>query len=242
MQLQKDTKRTKSPHGRWYGDACGTAFGLELLGERWSLLIVRELMFGPRRFSDIRAHLPGISAKVLTERLNGLESHGVIARSTAPDPTPTQLYGLTDWGYAAEPIIQELGRWAAASPLHNPTLPLSPASFMLSLRTMFKSGAAQGMTAVVLFSIGAAQFTARLGNCALPVTRGAADAPDLHFIAPAAPPLAAVFYGDAASKTVGVEITGDADLRRRFIDLFELPDQYTTYRPLRRPALTSVVS
>lgn len=228
MKLQKDTTLAKFPHGRWYGDACGTAFGLELLGERWSLLIVRELMFGARRFSDIRASLPGLSAKVLTERLAGLEGYGVIVRSTAPDPTPAQLYGLTDWGYAAEPIVTELGRWAAASPLHDPTLPLSPVSFMLSLRTMLRTDTAQGMTAVIQFSIGTAHFTARLEHCALPVTRGGTNAPDLHFTAPAAPSLAAVFYGNMAPDTVNVEITGDAELSARFIDLFELPAQYTT--------------
>ncbi|GAW35417.1 HTH-type transcriptional regulator YodB [Roseovarius sp. A-2] len=228
MKLQKDTTSAESPHGRWYADACGAAFGLELLGERWSMLIVRELMFGPRRFSDIRTSLPGLSAKVLTERLAGLEANGVIVRSTAPDPAPAQLYGLTDWGYAAEPIISELGRWAAASPLHDPTLPLSPVSFMLSLRTMLKTDAAQGMKVVVQFTIGKARFTARLEDGAMPVTRGETNASDLHFTAPAAPPLAAVFYGNMAPETVGVEITGVAGLCHRFVDLFELPTQCTT--------------
>jgi DNA-binding HxlR family transcriptional regulator len=228
MKLQKEPTLAKSPHGRWYGDACGTAFGLELLGERWSLLIVRELMFGARRFSDIRASLPGLSAKVLTERLAGLEGHGVIVRSTAPEPTPAQLYGLTDWGYAAEPIINELGRWAAASPLHDPTLPLSPVSFMLSLRTMLKTGAAKGMTAVVQFTIGTARFTAHLEDGAMPVTRGGTNAPDLHFTTPAAPPLAAVFYGNVSPDKAGVEIIGDEESCRRFIELFELPAHYTT--------------
>ena len=232
MKLQKETKSAKSPHGRWYGDACGTAFGLELLGERWSLLIVRELMFGPRRFSDIRTNLPGISAKVLTERLAGLEANGVVLRSTAPDPAPAQLYGLTEWGYAAEPLIQELGRWAAASPLHDPTLPLSPVSFMLSLRTMLDTEAAQGMEAEVLFTIGAARFTARLANGAMPVMRGNAKEPDLQFEAPAAAPLAAVFYGGVAPETVGAQITGAPDMVRRFISLFNLPPKYDqTYAP-----------
>lgn len=226
MQLQNETKSAENPHGRWYGDACGTAFGLELLGERWSLLIVRELMFGPRRFSDIRTNLPGISAKVLTERLAGLEANGVALRSTAPEPTPAQLYGLTEWGYAAEPIIQELGRWAAASPLHDPTLPLSPVSFMLSLRTMLDAGAAQDTEAVVVFAIGTAQFTARLANGAMPVTRGAADDPDLRLQAPSAPSLAAVFYGGAAPETVGVQITGAPELARAFISFFKLPPKY----------------
>ena len=70
MKLQKETKEGRIAHGRWYDDACGTAFALELVGERWSLLIVRELMLGGRRFTDLRGSLPGISAKVLTERLS----------------------------------------------------------------------------------------------------------------------------------------------------------------------------
>ncbi|MFU1479583.1 winged helix-turn-helix transcriptional regulator [Roseovarius sp. C7] len=194
MKLPKKTALAKSPHGRWYSDACGTAFGLELLGERWSLLIVRELMFGPRRFSDIRTNLPGISAKVLTERLAGLEANGVVLRSTATEPAPAQLYGLTEWGYAAEPVIQELGRWAAASPLHDPTLPLSPVSFMLSLRTMLDTEAARDLEAEVLFTIGSAQFTARLAKGAMPVKRGDAKEPDLRFEASAAPPCGGLLW------------------------------------------------
>lgn len=223
MKKQKVTKSANSPHGRWYADACGTAFGLELLGERWAMLIVRELMFGPRRFSDIRADLPGVSAKVLTERLAGLETNGVIVRSTAPKPTPAQLYGLTKWGYAAEPILQEIGRWAAASPLHDPTLPLSPVSFMLSLRTMLDTSAARGMSLIIVFEIGTAQFTARLDDGAMPVERGKAERADLRFKAQAAPPLAAVFYGDVAPEAVGLEVFGDAALCRDFVALFSLP-------------------
>lgn len=227
MKKQKVTRSAKSPHGRWYADACGTAFGLELLGERWAMLIVRELMFGPRRFSDIRADLPGVSAKVLSERLAGLEANGVVVRSTAPEPAPAQLYGLTEWGYAAEPILQEIGRWAAASPLHDPTLPLSPVSFMLSLRTMLDTAAARGTTLVIVFEIGTAQFTARLDDGAMPVERGAAERADIRFKAQAAPPLAAVFYGDVAPEAAGVETFGDAAQCRDFIALFSLPQPQT---------------
>ncbi|MBE9638733.1 winged helix-turn-helix transcriptional regulator [Salipiger mangrovisoli] len=224
MKLQKETDERKSPHGRWYADACGTAFGLEILGERWALLIVRELMFGPRRFSDLRASLPGISAKVLTERLAGLEASGVLRRETAPEPAPAQLYGLTRWGYAAEPILQELGRWAAASPLHDPTLPLSPVSFMLSLRTMFDAGAAGGLAATAVFAIGSARFTARLGDGVLPVARGETEDPDLRFEAGSGAALAAVFYGGAPPDAVGVVIHGDPKLAARFVGLFTLPE------------------
>lgn len=223
MELQKEIPSVSAPHGRWYADACGTAFGMELLGERWSLLIVRELMFGPRRFTDIRANLPGISAKVLTERLAGLEANGVVVRSTAPEPAPAQLYGLTEWGYAAEPLIQEIGRWAAASPLHDPTLPLSPVSFMLSLRTMLDREAARDLAVTAAFVIGPARFVARLANQKMPVERGETALPDLTFEATAAPPLAGVFYGEMSPADLGVRIVGDGELTRRFIACFNLP-------------------
>ncbi len=223
MKSHKVTSSGNAPHGRWYGDACGTAFGLELLGERWSLLVVRELMFGPRRFSDLRVSLPGISAKVLTERLSGLEAHGVLRRRTVVDPAPAQLYELTDWGYAAEPIVQEIGRWAAASPLHDPTLPLSPVSFMMSLRTMLDRRAAVDMRAVAVFVIGPAVFTARLAEGALPVERGEAEIPDLRFEAATAPQLAALVYGKVGPGTAGVTVAGEPGLVRRFLGLFSLP-------------------
>lgn len=225
MKSPKVTEQAESPHGRWYGDACGAAFGLELLGERWSLLIVRELMFGPRRFTDIRASLPGISAKVLSERLAGLEATGVVERVAAGEPTPAQLYGLTRWGHAAEPILQEVGRWAAASPLHDPTLPLSAVSFMLSLRTMLDRQACRDIEVAALFVIGPARFTARLSNGMMPVGRGEMGAIDLVFEAASAPPLAAVFYGGMTPDTVGVKVVGDARLVSGFIGLFNLPDK-----------------
>ena len=85
MKLEKVTKRLKGPQHRWYDDACGTAHALDLVGERWALLVMRELMFGPKRFSDLRAGLPGISANVLTQRLEGLEASraGAAAQAAA---------------------------------------------------------------------------------------------------------------------------------------------------------------
>ncbi|MBO0664292.1 helix-turn-helix transcriptional regulator [Jiella sp. MQZ9-1] len=223
MESQKVTKSDNGPHGKWYGDACGAAFALELIGERWSLLIMRELMLGPRRFSDIRADLPGISAKVLSERLAGLEAYGVLVRRTVPEPTPARLYELTKWGYAAEPILLELGRWAAASPLHDPRLPLSPVSFMLSLRTMLDRAAARDLSAVVVFAIGTVRFTACLKDGEIAIERGETVPADLRFTAPSGPVMAAVFYGRAAPSDVGVVIEGDPALARRVIAFFDLP-------------------
>lgn len=218
-----------SPHGRWYGDACGLAFAMELVGERWSLLVMRELMLGGRRFSDLRASLPGISAKVLTERLGWLESAGVLTRRTLAPPASVQIYELTEWGYLAEPSIRELGRWAAHSPGHNPQLPLSPVSFMLSLRTMIDERAARNMDVTAGFTLGDDSFLAEVRDGAMPVRRAEPGEGEIGFSAPLALPLLRVFYGKqdlreaVASGAIGLR--GDAGLAGRFIALFALPEK-----------------
>ena len=214
-------------HGKWYDDACGTAFAMELVGERWALLVVRELMFGARRFSDLRANLPGISAKVLTERLAGLEEAGVLNRRKLPPPVSAQVYELTEWGYRAEPLVQELGRWAAMSSRHDPTLPLSPVSLMLSMRTMFDPAKAAGMQATIGFDIGGETFVARLANGALPIERADPGIAEAVFRAPGAPVLAGLLYGgvgaDELERGAGLVIEGDRDLALAYADIFELP-------------------
>ena len=228
MELQKETNTpqgsSQARHGRWYDDACGTAFAMELIGERWSLLLVRELMLGPLRFSDLRANLPGISAKVLTERLAGLEQAGVIRRETLPPPASTQVYGLTEWGYLAEPAIQELGRWAARSVRHDPTLPLSAVSLMISLRTMLDRDKARLFDADVGFAIGQQSFRARLAQGALPIVREPVAGAEVVLRAPDAMTLATAIYGKVPPDRVpGLACTGDEGLVLRFIDLFHLP-------------------
>ena len=215
-------------HGKWYQDACGTAFAMELVGERWSMLIIRELMLGGRRFSDLRASLPGISAKVLTERLAGLEQAGVLTRRKLPPPSASQVYELTEWGYLAEPAIQELGRWAAHSHQHDATLPLSPVSLMLSFRTMLDKERAKMFDATIGFEVAGETYLAELGGGQLPIRRGEIDGADVVFRAPAAPLLAAVFYGKVPPEALageGVVIEGDRALAERFIDLFHLPEK-----------------
>src|SRR5918997_6222030 len=109
MKSEKITKKDAEAHRRRYDDACAAAHALDLVGERWALLVMRELMMEPRRFSDLRASLPGISANVLTQRLESLETAGVLHRRKLPPPAASQVYELTPWGYEAEPIFQALG-------------------------------------------------------------------------------------------------------------------------------------
>lgn len=220
MQLENVTKRPKSEPRRNYDDACGTAHGLELIGERWALLVLRELMLGARRFSGLRADLPGISANVLSQRLTELETKGLVRKVQLPPPASVQVYEATEWGLEAEPLIQTLGRWAARSPAHDPTLFLSGVSIMLSFRTMLDAGRAAGVRGRFGFRFGANHFVGTLESGQFAVVRGPIDGCDVIFTsAPTA--LAAVVYGGAPLETVAVE--GDQPLARNFVTLFPLP-------------------
>lgn len=226
MKLRKETESSEVRHGRWYEDACGTAFAMELIGERWSLLVVRELMMGPRRFSELKKALNGISAKVLTERLESLEHAGAVMKRMLPPPAGVQVYELTEWGYLAEPAIQELGRWAATSPRHDPTLPLSPVSLMLSFRTMLDKARAREFDATIGFDVAGETYLAQLKDGQLPIRRGEIEHAQVTFRAPAAPLLAALFYVKVPLEELagqGVRVEGDAKLAERFVDLFHLP-------------------
>lgn len=199
---------------------------LELVGERWSLLIVRELMFGPRRFNELKNGLPGISANVLTQRLEGMEASGILVRRKLPPPASVQVYELTRLGYAAETVVKELGRWAAQSPLHDPTLPLSAASIMLSFRTMLDAGRAEGIDAEIGFRFGEEEFRAHLANSQIPIRRGEAAGAELIF-ATMPTVLAAAVYGgvplDELEKAGALVIEGNRSLAERFVTLFPLP-------------------
>jgi DNA-binding HxlR family transcriptional regulator len=224
MKLQKNTKR----HGKWYDDACGTAFALELLGERWSLLIVRELMLGARRFSDLRASLPGISAKVLTERLEGLMAADIVQRRKLAPPSSAQVYELTAWGYQAEEAIKSLGRWAAASPQHDATLPLSAVSLILSLRTMFDPELAEGVELCGELSVADEAFQVEIAGARLRAERGKCADPDFSISAPGASPIAIAVHGKvdfAELAGMGLAVTGDEGAARWFVACFRMPDK-----------------
>ncbi|MBA3669402.1 MAG: helix-turn-helix transcriptional regulator [Sphingomonas sp.] len=222
MKLKNVTELAKSETRRGYDDACGTAHGLELIGERWALLVLRELMLGPRRFSDLRADLPGISANVLTQRLGELEAKGLVRRTRLPPPANIQVYEATDWGLEAEPLIQTLGRWAARSPRHDPALPLSGVSLMLSFKTMIDAQRARKIDARIGFRFGRDTYVARLKKGAIKIARAPIKDCDLLFEgAPTA--LAAVVYGGQPLDLI--DVVGDHVLAERFVTLFPLPSK-----------------
>ncbi len=227
MKLRKVTNSGSGASKRRYDDACGTAHALDLIGERWALLVMRELMLGPKRFSDLRGSLPGISANVLTQRLEGLEAAGILKRRKLPPPAPVQVYELTPWGYESEPIFQALGRWAARSPAHDPSLPLSSASLILSFRTMFDPQAAEGLDARYELRLGEDRFHAEVAEGRFEIERGGAERPDAIVESDPGTLAALVYEGrDLADalRTGEIRIEGDRPAVERFLTLFPMPE------------------
>lgn len=228
MKLEKMTSDEKGMGKRWYDDACGTALALEFIGERWSLLIMRELMYGPRRFSEIKAQLPGISANVLTQRLEGLEAHGILVKRRLASSPTVQVYELTPWGLEVEPIFMATGRWATRSLRHDPTLPLSPASCMMSFRTMIDHDKARGLDFTIAFRFPGDAFVGHVANGDIVIRRGEDAGADVTFLSDTTT-LAVTIYGKipfAAQEAAGsLRIEGDRDAAQRFADLFTLPEK-----------------
>lgn len=195
---------------------------------------MRELMLGPKRFSDLRATLPGISANVLTQRLEGLEDVGVLIRRELPPPSAARVYELTEWGAEAEPIFQALGRWAARSPLHDPTRPFSTNSLVLSLRTMFNAERAEGLACALALKIGRETFRVSVGNGRIAIERGAASGVDAALEGEARA-IAAAIYGDvpleALEASGALKASGDRAVLARFFTLFPLPPKAPAPQP-----------
>ncbi|MGF1627671.1 MAG: winged helix-turn-helix transcriptional regulator [Alphaproteobacteria bacterium] len=221
MKLEKITNST-----RRYEDACATAHALDLVGDRWALLVMRELMLGPRRFGDLRASLPGLSANVLTQRLEGLEAAGIVRRRKLPPPASVQVYQLTEWGQESEPILLALGKWAVRSPRHDPSLPLSPVALMLSFRAKFDPARAAGVDLAIAFRFGLDAFSVAVRDGVLAIERGEPATPDVELSgSPSA--VAALLYGkvplDDLTRQGALIVAGDAAALIRFAGIFELP-------------------
>ena len=224
MQLEKATSDGRSEEKRRFEDACGLAHALELVGERWAMLVLRELAYGPRRFSELKADLKGISANVLTQRLTELERRGLVRRLKLPPPASVQVYEATRWGLEAIPMIAALGRWAARSPLHNPALRMSHVSVMMSLQTLLSPEKANGLHARVGFNFGDADYVATLHDGRLDVERGNTADCDVTLTGPPTA-VAGVIHGGAPFDTIRID--GDLALARRFVTLFPLPEKVT---------------
>jgi DNA-binding HxlR family transcriptional regulator len=212
---------------RTYDDGCAAAHALDLVGERWALLVVRELLLGPKRFTDLRAGLPHASPNVLSERLRGLEEVGIVRRRRLPPPAASKIYELTAWGEELEPVIIRLGRWGARSPSKPADAPLGVDSLILSLRTMFDPVAAGDLEATYELIMGEDRFSAEVSRGDFEVVRGGAERPDA-IVEADSNSLAGLIYGglslSEALRSGEVKIEGDEEAVEHFLELFPLPE------------------
>jgi DNA-binding HxlR family transcriptional regulator/putative sterol carrier protein len=211
---------------RTYGDGCAIARGLDLVGERWALLIVRDLLLGPKRYTDLRRGLPNASPNVLSHRLDELERAGVIRRRKLPPPAAARIYELTDWGRELEETVLSLGRWAARSPAPPSDDPIASAdSVLLALRARFDPGAARGLRAGYELRLGEDRFRVEVADGAIEVARGDADHADAT-IDTDPDTLNAVLWGGRslteAQRAGTLTVEGDKAAVERFVRLFPI--------------------
>jgi DNA-binding HxlR family transcriptional regulator len=211
---------------RTYGSYCGIAYALELVGERWALLVVRDLILGPKRFTDLRRGLPRIPSNVLSSRLKELEYAGIVRRRLLARPQTGVVYELTEYGRELEDILLRLGRWGAQS-LAEPRLQdtVNVDSLILALRATFQPEAARGLTVSYELRLGKIVLHAHIDNGALEVGEGPLADADLSLETDLT--LRALMSGelspDEAIKSGRVRIAGSRDLLEQFVDLFQIP-------------------
>ena len=220
-------KTENVPNWRRYRDACGAAQGLDIVGERWTLLVVRELLLGPKRFTDLREGLPGISTNILADRLETLELSGVVRRRTLPLPAASKVYELTDWGRDLEQVVAAIGRWGVRSPWRSEDDAIGVDGLMVSFRTMFEPEAAGDLDVRYEVVLGDQGFGLEVEDGSIRVYRGAPDAPDAR-VETDVDTLAALVYEDGdlseALQVGKVEIEGDRSAVERLMGLFRLPE------------------
>jgi DNA-binding HxlR family transcriptional regulator/putative sterol carrier protein len=220
---------------RTYGDGCSIARGLDLVGERWALLVVRELLLGPKRYTDLRRGLANASPNVLYERLRELERAGIVRRRKLPPPAGSRVYELTDWGLQLEDVVISLGRWAARSPAPHGDAPIVSAdSVILALRGLFDPDAAHGLRAGYEIRIGDDRFRIEVADDEIEVARGEAHHADAT-IETDPGTLDAVLWGAGsladAQRSGKMTIEGDEAAVERFVGLFPMPEPAAAASP-----------
>jgi DNA-binding HxlR family transcriptional regulator len=207
---------------RTYGDPCGVARALDAVGERWALLVVRELLLGPKRFTDLHRGLGGASQNVLSQRLRELEDAGIVRRRRLGPPARAPVYELTDDGAALEPILVELGRWGRRRPLAADG-ELSVDALALALRTTFDPAAAGDLEATVDLRVDDDQLAVSVAQGHLAVARGEASEPDASLRTDAATLRELAFRKrrlDDAAAAGAVTVEGDRAALQRLLDAF----------------------
>jgi len=211
---------------RTYGSYCGIARALEVVGERWALLVIRDLIQGPKRFTDLRRGLPRIPSNVLSARLKELERAGIVRRRLLPRPSTGIVYELTEYGRGLEDIVLRLGLWGARM-LGEPRLEdtVNPDSLMLALRATFRPEAARDLQASYELRLGEIVLHARIDKGSLEVAQG--PLPDADLVLETDLTLRALMSGELspaeAVRSGKARLTGKPELLERFVEVFHIP-------------------
>jgi DNA-binding HxlR family transcriptional regulator len=216
------------PSRRSYQDACGIARALDLVGERWSLLVVRELLLGPKRFTDLRQGLPQISPDVLAQRLRDQEAAGLVRRRDLAPPAASRVYELTARGRALEPVIVVLGRWGSSAPFAEGVEPrLGNDAAVIALKSLLDGAAARTLGDLEWsLRLGEDQYALRLVDGRLDATRGESPDPRTTIRTDSRTLAAVLWHGRRladARRTGDLEISGDLAKAKALLRLFPLP-------------------
>ena len=211
---------------RLYRDPCGIARALDVVGERWALLVVRELVLGPKRFTDLRAHLPGIATDVLSQRLRQLERAGVLGPTALPQPASGQAYQLTDRGRDLAPVLHALGRWGSQEGFEGVTHDMSVDAFAVALSTVFEPANADGLDTVIALVVDGDALLAEVRDNTLEIRRGTAKQPGASIHGSVAALREVLWRGrpfTEAEADGSVTASGPRALVRQFLKLFPTP-------------------
>ena len=211
---------------RSYDDSCGTARALDVIGERWALLIVRDLLFGPKRFGTLRSGLSGVSPNVLSQRLRDLEDAGIVRREHLPPPADVSVYALTDRGRALEPVLIELGRWGSAEHMSTDR-ELGVDAFALALKTTFV-GHGSTSAATYALQISGEWFSLAVRDGCVDIARSRPASADVELTG-AVGALRSYAFGrkslDELEAAGSLTVSGNRAAARRFPRLFRIPDR-----------------
>jgi DNA-binding HxlR family transcriptional regulator len=209
-----------------YGQYCGVAHALDLIGNRWTPMIVRELLLGPKRFTDLEQGLPGIPTNILSTRLREMEEAGLIERKLLPRPSSSVVYELTEYGLELEEPLLSLGRWGAKS-MRGPKPDdfISPSALAIGLRAMFHLEEAKGADFSFEIPLGENQVRGSISDGRLVVPDAIQSPPDLKLLAQPAT-LSDLFRGhdtvEVALSYGRLQVEGAVEDARRFFDIFHL--------------------
>jgi DNA-binding HxlR family transcriptional regulator len=222
---------------RTYDQFCATARTLDLVGDRWTLLLIRELLSGPKRFGDLHRSLPGLGTALLSDRLRHLHEEGLVAAVTLPAPARSAAYELTEAGAELRPVVMALARWGLRWAIgeRSETDAFEPGWAVLALEAIFEPAGADGMGWVYEFRIGTEVLHARIDDGAIDARYGPAERPDV-VLSGSDTVFADIVAGHVtlvrAIKAGTVEVTGDGEAMADMARVFRWPDRADRHAPL----------